>query len=123
MPFSMERHDSLGYVVIRHHGHVEPPEIEEIYAALYPQQSDAALPAVIVDLRQCNTYMGKADLFSAIENLHHRHRVSRKTAFIADRTHLSEARFIELTAENRGFSVGVFAAIPEALNWLGIESS
>lgn len=121
MPFSLERFDSRGYVVVRHYGHVKSNEIEEIYEAIYRSNPDGSkLPNLIVDLRGCESYLTQDEVFASLDTFHYRPPGVSRTAFITTSAFRHEASFVVLASENRGIPTKVFADEASALEWFGL---
>lgn len=121
MPFTFERFDSRGYVVVRHYGHVRPHEVEEIYEAIYRSNPEGRkLPNLIVDLRDSESYLTQDEIFGSLDTFHYRPPGVSRTAFIADDSFRNEVSFVVLASENRGIPTRAFSDEAEALAWFGL---
>ncbi len=75
---------------------------------------------ILVDIRDTNPGLSLSDIYELVTEVgNHRHAFRKKIAILLGPQHdIDKARFLEMTASNRGYNVNAFSDFEEAVNWL-----
>ncbi len=75
---------------------------------------------ILVDIRDTNPGLSLSDIYELVTEVgNHRHAFRKKIAILLGPQHdIDKARFLEMTASNRGYNVNAFNDFEEAVNWL-----
>lgn len=75
---------------------------------------------ILVDIRDTNPGLSLSDIYELVTEVgNHRHAFRKKIAILLGSQHdIDKARFLEMTASNRGYNVNAFSDFEDAVNWL-----
>ncbi len=78
---------------------------------------------LLIDIRDTISVLSLSDIYELVAEVgKHRHAFRAKIAIIIGPQHdIDKARFLEMCASNRGFTVNVFEDFEESVNWLMCE--
>jgi TFIIF-interacting CTD phosphatase-like protein len=104
-------------------GQLNLDESKQVLAKLAALNSSDNLHDLLVDIRDTTSVLSLSDIYELVlEVSKQRHAFRKKIAIIIGPKHdIDKARFLEMCASNRGFTVNVFDDFEESVNWLMCE--
>lgn len=75
---------------------------------------------MLIDLRETTSVLTLSDIYELVTEVgRHRQYFRKKIAILLGPQHdIDKARFLQMTAENRGYRVNVFTDFEESVTWL-----
>ena len=118
MEYQIENLETGEIIRVEARGVLEESALNRIDAGLYEAASEHGCERVLYDLREAELDLSSAEIYfrpksvSSLGNVHH-----FKIAIVYSQDE-EKYQFVELTAQNKGFTLKVFKNYDDAIPWL-----
>jgi hypothetical protein len=104
-------------------GQLNLAESKNVLARLAILNSPDNIHDLLIDIRDTTSILSLSDIYELVAEVgKQRHAFRTKIAILIGPKHdIDKARFLEMCASNRGFTVNVFDDFEESVNWLICE--